>query len=169
MIKYNREIEKKFVIQSKDLPTLLKPEISEDIFWKAPHVDFIRYRENTRELTVKFSDLGVVTDRIEENVIIEKDSVESLKRLLTLLHGPACKKLTKIFKVRKYHISPAPGVEYTVHVSRYKVLEDVKCREFLEVESSSMEAVDYFVKTELSQLHLVQENRSLFQIFMEER
>lgn len=78
-----REIEKKFRVKHDTLTSLHKVirylyphanyirEESTDVFWNTPSADFIRLRESTNELTVKRTDKGDITDRIEINLPIE--------------------------------------------------------------------------------------------------
>jgi hypothetical protein len=66
-------------------------------------------RENSKELTVKVTDRGTVTDRIEENVKVEEHCMDAAEKLATLLWGPPCLKLTKKFFVANIRTFPAPG------------------------------------------------------------
>lgn len=172
---HKREIEKKFVIIEGDYATAVSGVsqvaramvrgTSFDTFWEAPGVDFVRFRDNTQELTVKVTDRATVTDRIEENAMVYKDHITALKRLLNLLYGPPALRITKIFSVFEAIISPAPGTAYKAHVSVYKVEEDPQNRIFFEVEADSMEIVDLVLKSLNFGFQMQQESRSLFQIF----
>jgi hypothetical protein len=174
-MKYQREVEKKYVVDwaygtLAELESWVSPAIkvvrtihghSSDLFWKAPNVDFVRLRENTRELTVKVTDKGTVTDRIEENVVVE--DIEVAAKLQTLLFGSSCLTITKQYSV--FYLALSEGQEAVLSI--YTVEEDPETRVFLEVEATNIETVDkvaseLILKTSLS---LKQEKRSLFQIF----
>lgn len=175
MTSYNREIECKFTVEGKTYEealailknhyTCVCDATSYDLYWKAPGVDFVRLRENSRELTVKVTDKGTVTDRIEENVVIERKSLKDCVRLNTLLHGDPMKlvKDFSVFKVTNY------AGWSSVVVCLYKVNEDPKQRVFLEVEDSDKDIVEeevQYLATEL-RLNLTPVPYSLYQIFTE--
>ena len=179
---YRREIERKFIVDGASprglnginsllLEVLPKAKMAEnttsyDQYWAAPGVDFVRLRQNSHEITVKVTDKGTVTDRIEENVIIDGGSnMQTAARLLTLLFGPPCLKLTKRFTVLNVTLSPAPGTEFSAVVCLYEVKEDLQKRVFLEVEAESLPVVDRILDLIIPNIPLKPENRSLFQIF----
>jgi hypothetical protein len=174
---YRREVEKKFISGERYGRTLahisahLKGDwvvadaTSFDSYWTAPHVDFVRLRENSLELTVKVTDRGTVTDRIEENVVVEKDSWEASHRLATLLFGPPALRLTKRFSVLHTKIEPVPGTSFPAVVCLYEVKEDAHSRVFVEVEAETMKIVDQVLELLSPRLDLTPESRSLFQIF----
>lgn len=164
---YNREVERKFICTDKtfeDLDNILFQladdvtaiDTSTDQFWLSSNVDFVRLRHNSNELTVKVTDKGTVTDRIEENVVVTDESIPASQRLLTLLFGPPCLALTKRFAV--YNIG-------NTVVSLYSVKEDVENRVFVEVEAIDIESVDEVSDTLKDIVSLTTETRSLFQIF----
>jgi hypothetical protein len=181
---FTREVEKKFIVSGatydelKDriysftpLKDILADAKSFDLYWKAPHVDFVRLRENSKELTVKVTDKGTVTDRIEENAVIEEHSMEAVKRLTTLLFGPPSLKLTKRFLVINIKTFPAPGTEFNAVLCLYEVEEDEQKRVFLEVEAENIKIVDEVtakLMRVLTDVDLKQESRSLYQIFVKE-
>src|ERR1700685_2635978 len=108
MPKNNREIERKFTVEGltyeeayavlNNRYTLEIDATSFDLYWSAPNVDFVRLRENSRELTVKVSDKGTIVDRIEENVVINQECMGDAIRACTLLFGEPMK-LIKNFSV----------------------------------------------------------------------
>lgn len=172
---FKREIERKFVVQNAtyeeaaNAVSLVARTIvtgnSFDLFWEAPNVDFVRLRENTRELTVKVTDRETVVDRIEENVEILKDSMSTAKRLLTLLYGPPALKLHKHFSVYEAVVEPVVGTCYRAVISVYTLEEDTQKRVFFEVEADNITVVDYILKSLNFGIKTVAETRSLFQIF----
>lgn len=178
---YTREVEKKFIATGASydvlkeriysftaIPDVLADSKSSDLYWKAPHVDFVRLRENSQELTVKVTDKGTITDRIEENVVVEERSMGAAEKLMTLLFGPMCLRLTKRFLVVNIKTFPAPGTEFNAILCLYSIVGDPSSRVFLEVEAESLRIVDEVVeklKKSLPDIELTQENRSLFQIF----
>jgi len=137
----NREIERKFTVEGisyDEALSILKDRFpctidatSYDLYWKAPNVDFVRLRENSRELTIKVTDKGTVTDRIEENVKIERGAMKDCKRAMTLMYGQPMK-LVKEFAV----------FEETTVICLYKVEGDPQNRVFLEVEADNLDEVD---------------------------
>lgn len=159
-----REIEKKFTVNggftfgdldrflSLFLPNAEKEVgFSRDIFWEAPNVDFIRLRENTKELTVKITDGDSIVNRVEENLIVQ--DLEDAKRWATAVFGPSTGALAKVFNV--YYDS-------AFIVSLYQV-EGFNAL-FLEVESDSLEIVND-VSTALAQMYdLEQQYLSLYDI-----
>ncbi len=176
-MKFNREIEKKFVVNNytyreaydllfhSNIPDkLLMTQQSIDTYWLAPGVDFIRFRANTNELTVKVTDKGTVTDRIEENVILNEKEMNNLHRFMNLVHGEPVLKLIKTFSVFEYSYM-ANGCRIPLHVSLYYVQEDLKKRVFLEVESENLQIVDNFITNYLDKFDLKQVNKSLFKLF----
>lgn len=181
-MEFQREIERKFIVEGASsyewvdnfvstLPLISKTiakDTSFDLYWKDKNVDFIRLRENTHELTVKVTDKSNIIDRIEENVKIADEYFPNTKRLLQLLYGPPCLKITKTFSVYEVKYSPAPGTEYKAILCIYKVKEDKDNRIFLEVEADNIEVVDYFSRCFDKQMFLTPEMRSLYQIFVGE-
>jgi hypothetical protein len=163
MKQYSREIEKKFVLRDMGYEeamfllskkyTMTALSTSVDRFWQARGVDFIRLRENSREMTVKVTDKEDITDRIEENVVVE--DVDVAYDFLTLVYGEPCLTLTKTFVVFK----AGEAV-----LCLYAVLEDPARRVFFEAEADSIEKVNTAVLE--ARLPLIPEKRSLFQIFM---
>lgn len=176
---FKREIERKFVVvgQSYEEVYMFLTTVGEikvnassfDTYWRARGVDFVRLRDNSREITVKVTDKHTVVDRIEENVHVEKESMGAASRLLTLLLGPPSMKITKKFSVFTITTSPAPGTEFRAVLCLYQVRGDVSNRVFFEVEAESLPIVDHILKDVIqSNLTLKVENRSLFQIFEKE-
>lgn len=174
---YEREIEKKFIIENTTYEEAMhtlegiadslieRKAVSNDLYWKASGVDFIRLRENSRELTVKVTDKTSIVDRIEENVVIDRDSMDAAERGLTLLYGPPCLRLVKQFSVYSISYTPVPGTRYNAILCLYQVKGDPKERVFFEVEASTLRAVDAIIK-HYNWSNLVPETKSLFQIFM---
>lgn len=169
-MEYKREIEKKFVLNGifgdylglaenmlLGLPgKILERGSSKDLFWKGEgRADFTRLRHNTRELTVKVTDKADITDRIEENVVV--NDLDTTARLLTLLFGEPINSLTKQYLVMEY--------QNTI-LSLYTVEEDKENRIFFEVEASDSNTVD-LVANKLFP-NKTQEMRSLFAIFTPE-
>lgn len=160
---FKREIEKKFVVQggysfaevdkflSLFLPDAHVEEgVSTDYFWASPNVDFIRLRENTKELTVKITDKLTIEDRVEENL---KVKFEDAQRWANAVWGNETLRLKKTFKV--YY-------DQFFIVSLYTV--EGRSELFLEVESDLMATVNQ-VSGSLKQIYdLKQEMRSLYQI-----
>jgi hypothetical protein len=167
MTRYAREIERKFTVDGisyekaladlKERYSFILDATSYDLYWKAPNVDFIRLRENSRELTVKVTDKGTVVDRIEENVKIEKGALSDCTRLLTLLHGEP------MMLVKKFAVLHSPMTT----ICLYQVAEDLKERVFLEVEASALDYVDHTVANLKRHLDLTAVPYSLYQIFSE--
>jgi hypothetical protein len=175
---YRREIERKFVVAGETYESVcnklskvskqIEPDqTSHDLYWEAPGVDFVRLRQNSRELTVKVTDKGSIIDRVEENAKIDPADMPSCARIQTLLFGPALK-LTKRFSVFELAASPAPGTLYNAILCAYQVEGDSKERVFFEVEAESISIVDYVLGREGSMFTLSGEGRSLYQIFREE-
>jgi hypothetical protein len=177
-MKYNRERERKFVLNNVSYTEayhlllchsrVLLNASSSDSYWKAPGVDFVRLRENTREITVKKTDKGTTTDRIEENVEVYQESMPKAGNLLTLLFGNSCLKLSKNYSIFEMIDSPAPGITYQAVLSLYTVSGDKGKRIFFEIEASTLEVVDHMLAKFDGVLSLSIEKRSLFQIFREE-
>lgn len=174
---YKRELEKKYTLTGityeeahtaldSMFTTTAKPQVSLDKYWKAPSVDFVRLRANSKELTVKVSDKGGVIDRIEENVVLAANNLSAAERLMTLLLGPSNLKLTKKFSVYTTTVSPAPGTSFDVDLCLYQVEEDSRKRIFFEVEAESLAVVDYTLDKIEGLFKMAQENRSLYQIFI---
>lgn len=165
---YRRELEHKYVltgiskidadatIQSIFTGSLEVSGRSSDTFWRHHMVDFIRLRENTKELTIKVTDKGTVEDRIEENVRV--DDLDTTIRLLTAMHGEPVGKLTKTYDV--YYTPLAIVSLYTVH-------EDPENRLFLEVESEDMEDVKDCVGIFREYFRMEKQDKSLYQLFLE--
>jgi hypothetical protein len=175
---YRREIERKFVIEGESYESVcnklgmvskqIEPDqTSHDLYWHAPGVDFVRLRQNSRELTVKVTDKGHILDRVEENAKVDPSDMASCARIQTLLFGPAMK-LTKRFSVFEIATSPAPGTSYNVVLCAYQVEGDPKERVFFEVEAESLPIVDYVLEREGADFTMTAESRSLYQIFKEE-
>jgi hypothetical protein len=174
-MEYKREIERKFVVDiDYNAANILLGNVfsngrwvieavSFDLYWKAPNVDFIRLRDNSNELTVKVTDKGTVTDRIEENVVVERDSMATTERLLNLLYGKPGLTLFKKFSVMSLKTDNTEAV-----ICLYEVYNDPKARVFLEVESDSIEIVNSVVECVETYFVMYPETRSLFQIFIEE-
>jgi adenylate cyclase class IV len=130
---YSRELERKYIVDMNSVAAEFRLNVmfpgaesslrgrSKDTFWEAPGVDFIRLRDNTRELTIKITDKGTIEDRVEENVVV--NSINTTRRILNVLYGPHTIELWKNYYVLKLG---------DCHISLYTVdgLEQV----FLEVE-----------------------------------
>jgi len=179
---YSREVEKKYIVGGvlgniPDLAAVIRRNLSvvgevplqesRDFFWEVPNADFLRLRENSRELTVKVTDKGDIVDRIEENVLVDWDSMVAARKLATLLFGEPSAVLTKRFIV--FHVNLYNQISYKHHtpaiVCLYEVLEDPKYRIFLEVEAHDVNTVDRTVADLSTALVLTQEMSSLYQIF----
>ena len=171
----NREVEKKFVVKGltyeeayavlRDRYACRIDATSYDLYWAAPNVDFIRLRENSRELTVKVTDMGTVTDRIEENIVLEKDSMPDATRAMKLLYGEPMK-LIKTFSVFDTLVYKMFAHEYgKVVICLYQVYGDPQRRVFLEVEATGMNSVDTVVTSLENKLDLEWVPYSLYQIF----
>ena len=181
---HKREIEKKFTVEGvfgnfRDIAYVIRQNlvvehatssvVSTDYFWAAPGVDFARLRDGSNEFTLKKTDRGTVTDRIEENVSLSPASFESMKRALTLLYGPSNLCLTKVYELFYVNV-PVPtsviDVRMGTVVSIYSILGDPQHRIFLEVEAGNMEVVDLVADDLMKALVLKQETRSLYEIFL---
>lgn len=177
-MEYKREIEKKFVVEGSDWASVVDyiktyytvtaaVQTSHDLYWKAPNVDFIRLRENSRELTVKVTDKGSIIDRVEENAEVAEGSMSTMERLQTLVHG-APQKLTKTFIV-------AIDSSEDIIICAYYVHGDPLCRVFLEVEAvrladkGALEDIEYEVELIVKDLLLKPTYQSLYQIFFVEQ
>lgn len=161
---FKREIEKKFTVNGGftfgDLDRFLslflpnaEKEVgySQDMFWEGPNIDFIRLRENTKELTVKITDGDSIVNRVEENLIVQ--NLEDAKRWATAVFGPSTGTLKKVFNV--YY-------DTSFIVSLYQV-EGFPAL-FLEVESDSLQVVND-VSGALQQMYdLEQQQYSLYDI-----
>lgn len=171
----NREIERKFTVEGlsydeayavlRDKFNCLVDSTSWDLYWKAPNVDFVRLRQNSRELTVKVTDKHTIVDRIEENVVIDDGSMVDCARQQTLLYG-APLHLTKKFSVFETY-STSMFKESLVVVCLYSVAGDPKKRVFLEVESDRLDMVDQVVANLYHKFTLTPVLHSLYQIFSE--
>lgn len=176
---FSREIERKYTLHNvsyakafntlKDMFGVEWDAVSNDIYWEAKGVDFIRLRENSRELTVKVSDKGTTVDRIEENVRINSEDMEACKRLQTLLNGPPSLKLTKEFSVFNGVASPAPGTAFPVVLCLYRVQGDPLNRVFFECEAGTLAVVDYMLGMLEGLFNMEAESRSLYAIFRNEQ
>ncbi len=174
---FSREIERKFTLKDTTyedahntlscLSRCIINASSFDTYWKAYGVDFVRLRDNSREITVKVTDKHTVVDRIEENVEVVKESMPAAARFLTLLLGPPAMKITKRFSVFEVSSSPAPGTEVKAILCLYVVEEDPRKRIFFEVEAESLAIVDYVLRDIIPKegFNLKKETSSLFQIF----
>lgn len=173
---YNREVERKYILKGidydqafaklNDLYRATWDAVSNDLYWKAGKVDFVRLRENSREITVKVTDKGTVVDRIEENVEVTEQALPDAQRLLTLLFGAPTLKLQKEFSVFEGKVSPAPGTEFNVILCLYRVTSDPTNRIFFEVEAESLAVVDYVLDQLDGMFTMQAESRSLYQIFL---
>lgn len=163
-MKYNREIERKFrVVGSTSLGFVadylhtIFPEAKRteeynfDTFWRQPGVDFIRLRDNTRELTAKLSDRGDTFNRVEENLKV--DNAWEALRWGRLVFGKPAGSLNK-----HAYIFEAP--EFFVCV--YEVNREL----FLEVEAGSESTVTEVSERLKKLIDLYAEPRSLYQIFI---
>lgn len=160
-----REIERKYRVLDMVSLNLLHHHISSlcssmielqegtslDYFWTLPGVDFVRLRENTRELTVKITDKEDITDRVECNTVTE-DFYKTLEWARTTLGKEVG------YNKTHFYIYYLPRCEVTIYeVQGYDQV-------FLEVEAGSIDIVDE-VEKELSEtITLKQEFKSLFQI-----
>lgn len=173
---FKREIERKFVIENESYEEAFSTlackgrvvlnATSFDTYWAHRGVDFIRLRDNSREITVKVTDKGTVIDRIEENVEVFKDAMPAAKRLLTLLFGdPSCV-ITKKFSVFEIETSPGPGTAFKAILCLYEVEGDPLKRLFFEVEAETIGIVDHILHDLKGRFQLHVEKRSLYQIFV---
>lgn len=187
-MKYEREIERKFTVEGLTylqvyncihdkfdahffIGEVEDNAISFDLYWPGNkvNVDFIRLRENSRELTVKVTDKATIVDRIEENVIIAPGSMLAAERQQTLLFG-APLKITKRFSVFDCCITSYNGdqeIEELAIICLYTVADDPKKRVFLEVEAKDLALVDRVVTVLMKRLTLTPVPHSLYQIFKE--
>lgn len=171
----SREIERKFTVEGlsydeafsvlRDKFNCLVDTTSWDLYWKAPGVDFVRLRENSRELTVKVTDKDTIVDRVEENVRVEESSMDACIRQQTLLYGEPLR-LTKKFCVFTTYATILPYTSEIV-VCLYRVAWDPKKRLFLEVESDRLDMVDQVVANLYHKFTLTPVLSSLYQIFSE--
>jgi len=171
----NREIERKFVVTGKSLIEVsnavakslrrefreLVTDESSDIYWKAGRgakADFIRLRmmpDGTGQLTVKWTDRGSTTNRIEIDVVVP-DPVQCQK-FLTQVHGKPEGSISK-----EYHVYLIDKMD--TNVSVYQV--DGDKRVFLEVEARTLERVSRLCKQVGTAIKMEREKRSLYQIFV---
>jgi hypothetical protein len=169
---YSREVERKFVLKGSSYEEVyrfmcstyninLGTTISYDLYWNSPMVDFIRLRENSRELTVKVTDKGTIIDRIEENAKVDADDMESMERAMTLVHGKPMR-LTKKFSV---FIGNLPGTWEQVVYCIYEVQGDPQKRLFFEAEAATIETVDASLRYLDMVFDLQPQTKSLYQIF----
>ena len=171
---FQREIERKYVIQDDVsmymahhwLRTFFKDSridagISTDQFWKAPNVDFIRLRANTKELTVKITDRGTIEDRVEEN--LPTKDLKDAERWATAVFGAPVGTLEKVYQI--YYVG-APDLGEHFIVSLYEVTGYPAL--FLEIESDNLETVKVVEEDLSQQFTLKQEHRSLFDIIFGE-
>ena len=168
-MKFKREIEKKFVVSNYGTYSLLRNYLgsllnvkrmekgeSRDTFWKHEGVDFVRLRENTRELTVKVTDKKDIVDRVEENLTVP--SYDAAYVWGTAVWGDPAGTLTKAYTV--FYTDNAV-------VSVYYIIGDKYERMFLEVEATTLDVVNE-VSAHLEEcISMKQEYRSLFSIFFE--
>jgi len=175
MLKLTREIERKLVVRTgatrESVDSVITHELmfmeneiirghSIDLYWRAPidggRADFIRLREledGKCELTAKCQDKGSNVDRIEINVNIPDRP--QLVNYMNLVHGEPTIRIEKSYTV--FVLSPV------LNVSTYRVKGDK--RVFVEVEGPNIETVDAVINQLSSRLTLLQECRSLFEIF----
>jgi hypothetical protein len=163
-MKYKREIERKYVIPNLDyhqaltvLTNIFSPlseyeGVSTDTFWMAPDVDFVRLRENTKELTVKITDNDSIEDRLEENIVV--GDYDTARRFACATFGLPVGTLEKTFLVLEL------GNGATI--SLYEVTGDDRL--FLEVEAESLTDVIEIEEVLREDLILVQQDKSLFNL-----
>jgi hypothetical protein len=172
---YQREIERKFVIQGisyelayETLSCISRVNLSTtrsfDLYWPSSKVDFVRLRDNSQEITVKVTDKGNILDRVEENVRVDRDSMPAAKRLFTLLLGEPMN-ITKRFSVFERQVAPAPGTDFRVILCLYEVEGDPLKRLFFEIEAESLKVVDYMLELVEPLFDLKPINKSLYDLF----
>lgn len=162
-MKYNREIEKKYVVTGAspgrvwerliDLfgPNTTYSGVSTDTFWKQSGTDFIRLRRNTNELSVKITDKATIEDRVEENVVVK--DFDTALRFATAVFGEPVGTLEKNF-----HVLEAPNFVIALYtVTGYPEL-------YLEVEASNISIVTDVSDIITDHFQMRQEMRSLYQI-----
>lgn len=166
-MQFSREIEKKFVLDDismieahrEILATLMLKDFihdtSTDTFWQSDGVDFIRLRENTKELTVKITDGDDIVDRVEENLIVE--DYDKAYKWTCALRGDPVGTIEKEFYV--YYLN-------NCIISLYIVKGDD--RVFLEVESSDRKVVDEVSSVFEEIFQMEQQYLSLFKLIFGE-
>ena len=127
-----------------------------DKFWVLPGTksDFVRLRSNADghgEITVKYTDKGLVSNRVEINV--PTTSLDKGESFMQQLFGPHALQLRKNFTIFSFMGS--------VEVSVYAVGNRV----FLEIEAPTMKQVKDFRDALTFLREYEPETRSLFQIF----
>lgn len=167
-----REIERKYVVGTPGANTLTDVEryldhkfssaekvplqVSRDVFWTFPGVDFVRLRQNSRELTIKRTDKDTIEDRVEENLLVP--SFRAGLRWAVATFGDPIGSLEKNFVV--YYLP-------TFIVALYQVTGDNRI--FLEVEADAIGIVQEVERELREHLMLDQQYRSLFQIMIGDR
>lgn len=163
IFKLNREIEKKYYVLEASWEDIedyvlenggimqIETTLSADWFWKAPKVDFLRLRENTKELTIKITDKGSTVDRLENNIIVS-DIGTTLDTFTRMFGNPQI--LEKTFSVYYY--------KNTI-LSLYSV---TGCPElFFEVEGEDLETVITVSNEFEEKFSLHREHKSLYTLF----
>lgn len=166
-MKFRREIERKFTVSNYGTFSVLRNYVatllevnnmdsgmSKDIFWAQKGVDFVRLRENTKELTIKITDKMDIIDRVEENLLVT--SFEDGYIWATAAFGEPKGQFQK-----KYTVFYAKEAI----VSVYQVIGDGQERTFLEVEADTLTAVNSTSEYLKDYLELTPEYRSLYQVF----
>jgi hypothetical protein len=157
-----REIEKKYRVKNfgylqtlrelKEDYEIIDEDVSRDIFFKSEGNDFVRLRENTKELTVKRTDRETTVNRLELNLKL-KGSFEFHRVWAETVFGNQVGELLTVFAVFR-------TTRAIISLYRVSVADDV----FLEIEVGDENDIQS-VEDDLKYLGLEREHRSLFQIF----
>lgn len=175
----NREIEKKFTVDNGNLDEVqsliyqtlgdknvdsILHDASRDYYWDTPkglNADFIRLRimpDDTAQLTLKHTDKGDNTDRIEIDVPV--GSPDQGRAFLNHLIGESTGSVYK-----EYYVFFLDKRDTTVSV--YRVRGDKRI--FVEIEARSLERVEKLVERVGTTVVLNPEARSLYQIFIQKK
>lgn len=175
---FQTETERKFTVTGWDfsgvcayLTTIAVPQYTgrrNDLYWKAPNVDFIRLNTLTGELATKVTTASDITTRIEESVILAKEDIPAIERIATLLHGAPVLTLTRKVSAFTAYAEPGPGTLFEVELCVYQIDGDE--RVFFEVEADSLAIIEAFLTYDIGALgkDLVPVCESIFTIFTKE-
>lgn len=172
----NRELEKKFHAIGKTPSSIVKiiesllssrfvidrnfSGSSIDYYWKSPNpktADFLRLRLDTSELTVKHTDKGNVSDRVEIDVPLV--DVNQTYAFMNQVFGKPQGKIIKHYTVMSID-------DHNVEISVYKV-KGSKIT-YVEVEARNQKRLDWFVELIKAKVKLKLLNKSLYQLVLKQ-
>jgi len=192
----NREVEKKFIIRGLLLDDIneilmnfipkttieryINPCTTTDFYWKVPvnselntggiQAQFVRLRDSwgvgsdgfsrqLKEITIKAKDKDTNVDRLELNIAI--DDVAKAKMFLNLVLGPS----KSIQKEECVIFIKEMGANGLVVISLAQIKGEQQV--YLEIEGQSEEVINLYVTKLQKKLEFFQEEKSLYEIYIE--